>query len=182
MNFPNFLTCLRGVLAVIFAFLLFSPEPSGKKWALAVFVFAALTDYWDGVLARRMKEVSSFGKLMDPITDKMLTLSAFFSFWYLSVLPLWMVLVVAAREVAVTVVRLRMPAGSPDVAAQMSGKQKTVLQMLFIVAVLVYLAARQTPDWPPSWNGSAILMARGGMLLIVLVTLWSGAQVLLKKR
>ena len=75
-----------------------------------------------------------------------------------------------------------MPAGSPDVAAQMSGKQKTVLQMIFIIAVLLYLIARQYPDWQPSWNGRAILMTQGGMLLIVWVTVWSGVKALIKKR
>jgi CDP-diacylglycerol--glycerol-3-phosphate 3-phosphatidyltransferase len=148
--------------------------------ALFVFVLAALTDYWDGVFARRMKEVSSFGKLMDPITDKMLTLSAFFSFWYLGVLPLWMVLVVVAREAAVTVARFFMPADSPGFAAQMSGKIKTVLQIVYIIAVLLYLVARQVPDWQASWNEQATVIARLGMLVIVVLTVWSGVKVFKK--
>ena len=181
MNFANFLTCSRGVLAVIFTVLLFYPGPFGKILALFVFVLAALTDYWDGVVARRMKEISAFGKLMDPITDKMLTLSAFFSFWYLGVLPLWMVLVVVVREGVVTVARFFMPVNSSGFAAQKSGKIKTVLQFVFIIAVLLYLVARQVPDWQPVWNERAILIARGAMLLIVAVTVWSGAQVFSKK-
>ena len=181
MNLANLLTCSRGVLAIVFAALLFFPSPFGKFLALFVFITAALTDYWDGVLARRMGEVSQFGKLMDPITDKMLTLSAFFSFWVLGILPLWMVLVVAAREVAVTGARFFMPQGSPGYAATTSGKQKTVLQIIFIIAVLLYLIARQYPDWQPAWNESAIVIARVGMILIVLVTVWSGAKVFLKK-
>ena len=166
---------------MIFTALLFYPGPSGKVLALFVFVLAALTDYFDGMLARRMKEVSAFGKLMDPITDKMLTLSAFFSFWWLSVLPLWMVLVVVARELLVTVARFFMPPDSPGFAAQFSGKVKTALQFVFIIAVLSYLIARQLPDWQPEWNGQAILLARGGMLIIVLVTVWSGLQVFRRK-
>ena len=181
MNLANLLTCSRGVLAVIFAALLFSPNHFGKILALFVFVTAALTDYWDRVLARRMKEVSQFGKLMDPITDKMLTLSAFFSFWYLGILPLTMVFIVVARDVVVTGARFLMPAGSPDVAAKASGKQKTVLQMLFIIAVLLYLIARQYPEWQPAWNNRAIFIARVAMSFIVAVTVWSGLKALPKK-
>ena len=180
MNFANFLTCSRGVLAVIFTVFLFYPVSYGKIAALFVFVLAALTDYWDGVIARRMKEISSFGKLMDPITDKMLTLSAFFSFWYLGVLPLWMVLVVVVREVGVTVARFFMPVESSGFAAQHSGKVKTVLQFVFIIAVLLYLVVRQNPEWDPAWNVPAIRIARLGMLVIVALTVWSGIKVFKK--
>ena len=86
MNLANLLTCSRMALAVMFAVFLFSLNPFGKFLALFVFITAALTDYWDGVVARRMGEVSQFGRLMDPVADKTLTLSAFFSFWHLGLL------------------------------------------------------------------------------------------------
>ena len=92
-----------------------------------------------------------------------------------------MVLIVVARDVVVTGARFLMPAGSPDVAAKASGKQKTVLQMLFIIAVLLYLIARQYPEWQPAWNDRALFIARVAMSFIVAVTVWSGLKALPKK-
>ncbi len=181
MNFANLLTCSRVVLAVMFTVFLFSPEPFGKFLALFAFVAAALTDYWDGIVARGMGEVSQFGKLMDPIADKLLTLSAFLSFWYLHLLPLWMVLVVVARDIFVTAARFLMPSSSEGRAARAGGKQKTILQMLFIIAVLLYLIARQSPEWQPSWNSRALDFTRGGMFLVVVATVWSGVSIGQKK-
>ena len=181
MNFANFLTCSRIFLAVLFTVFIFSSWSFGKFFALFVFVVAALTDYWDGVVARGMGEVSSLGEIMDPIADKLLTLSAFFSFWILNLLPLWMVLVVVVRDIFVTAGRFLMPSGSQGRAARSSGKQKTMLQMLFIIAVLLYLIARQLPQWHSSWNSRALEFIHGGIFLIVLVTVWSGARALFKK-
>ena len=181
MNLANLLTCSRVILAVIFTAFLFSPGPFGKFLALFTFAAAALTDYWDGVVARGTGEVSQFGKLMDPIADKLLTLSAFFSFWRLDLIPLWTVLVVVARDIIVTGARFFMPPESRSRSARSSGKQKTVLQMLYIIAVLLYLIARQSGDWYPSWNNPALQMIHAGMLIIVAITVLSGVRVFIKK-
>ncbi len=181
MNLANRLTCSRMVLAVVFTAFLFSPGPFGKFLALFAFVAASLTDYWDGVVARGMGEVSQFGKLMDPVADKLLTLSAFLSFWRLGLLPVWMVLVVVLRDILVTAKRFSMPPTSVGLAARGSGKQKTVLQILYIIAVLLYLIARQSTEWQPLWNGYALEGIRWGMLGIVLFTVWSGVRALVKK-
>lgn len=177
MNLANLLTCSRMVLAVIFVVFLFSSSPFGNFLALFAFIAAALTDYWDGVVAREMGEVSQFGKLMDPIADKTLTLFAFFGFWYLGLLPFWMVLLVALRDVLVTTARFLVSSDGIR-AARGSGKQKTVLQILFIIAVLLYLIARQSPDWQTSWDDHALQFIHGGMFIIVLVTIWSGLRAL----
>lgn len=181
MNLANVLTCSRAGLAAVFIFFIFSTTPFGKFLALFFFIAGALTDYWDGVLARGLGEVSQFGKLMDPIADKVLTLSAFFSFWILGLLPLWMVLVVVGRDLLVTGARFFASLRREGHEVRGSGKKKTVIQILFIIAVLLYLIARQSAEWQPSWNETAIKLTNGGMLVIVLFTVWTGARALFKK-
>ena len=181
MNVANFLTCSRVILAALFTTFLFSTNPFGKFFALIAFAAAGITDYWDGKIARNMGEVSLFGKLMDPIADKILTLAAFFSFWRLSLLPLWMVLAVVLRDVLVTTSRFFMPPSSKSFSAGQSGKQKTFFQIIYIVLVLIYLIARQLPQWQTSWNEPALLLARIGMTFIVFITVWSGVRVFIKK-
>ena len=180
MNLANSLTCSRAVLAVLFTAFLFSPGPSGKILALFYFVLAALTDYWDGVVARRMKEESQFGKLMDPIADKLLTLSAFINFWILRLIPFWMVATVVVRDVVVTGARVIWKSQSDRQTVRSSGKQKTALQILYIIAVLLYLIARQRGPWKKTWDESVLQFIYLGMMVIVCVTVWSGVSVLSK--
>lgn len=165
-------------MAVLFSVFLFSSGPFGKIWALFYFVLASLTDYWDGAIARRRHEESQFGKLMDPIADKLLTLSAFINFWLLGLIPLWMAAVVLARDVAVTFARLGMKPQDKSQGAAWIGKQKTFLQIVYIIAVLLYLIARRQGPWRPAWDQTAHHAILTGMMAIVLITVWSGAQVL----
>ena len=181
MNLANILTLSRVVLAVFFAYFLFSSAPSARWVALFLFILAALTDWWDGLAARGMGETSHFGKLMDPIADKTLTLAAFISFSLLGLVPWWAVAVIVARDVYVTAARLRMSPEDPAISAKPSGKKKTALQMFYIILVLFYLIAIRLPSWRPSWNAPALVAIHIGMGAIVLMTLWSGAKVLFKK-
>ena len=178
MNPANFLTCSRAVLAGAVVFFIFSFNPFGRVVALFLFVVAALTDYWDGWIARELGQVSAFGKLMDPLADKALTLSAFLSFWRLGLLPFWMVAVIAVRDAAVTASRFWVPAEARG--ASSGGKHKTVLQILFIIAVLCYLVARELPQWKEAWNARALVFINSGMVFIVFVTVWTGTRVVFK--
>ena len=150
--------------------------------ALAVFLAASLTDYLDGRIARQRNEVTSFGRLMDPIADKTLTLGAFGSFWALGILPGLWVLVVAAREIFVTWVRLFSSRTNQDQAVRSSGKQKTVFQMIYISLVLAYLYVRRAPFWDSDWDSLAMRLVRLGMIFIVTLTLWSGLRLLITRR
>ena len=181
MNLANLLTYSRMILALVFWGFLFSPHPFGKLIAFCVFILASLTDYWDGMVARKMGQTSRIGKLMDPIADKVLMLAAFFGFWRLGLIPLWMAGVVIARDVIVTLPRLGMSAENPRLPATSAGKKKTAFQMFYILAVLVYLMAAQAAFWQPSWNGRAELFIRAGMIVVVAMTLWSGSKALAKK-
>ena len=176
MNLANLLTCSRMILAVLFAYFLFSQAPFARFIALFIFIAAALTDWWDGLAARGMGQTSHFGKLMDPIADKILTLAAFISFCVLGLIPWWVVGIIAAREIWVTVARLQMAPGNPKIAAVPAGKHKTVLQMLYIIAVLLYLIAVQSPYWNAAWDGRAEVLTLAGACLIAAVTLYSGIR------
>jgi CDP-diacylglycerol--glycerol-3-phosphate 3-phosphatidyltransferase len=112
----------------------------GRWWALVVFLVAAATDFLDGHLARRWKVVSSFGKLADPIADKVLVLAVLVALSVVDGVPMWPIAILAAREIAVTLGRLWV-ANRLVIPASRGGKIKTTLQ---IAAITFYL-------WPPSF-------------------------------
>ena len=138
LNVPNAFTFLRVVLVPVVLWLLTLDTDAGAWWALVVFVFAAWTDSVDGWVARRYGRVTRWGQLADPIADKLLVLGALASLALVDAAPWWAVGVIAAREVVVTIVRVRLVAGRGLVVpASIWGKVKTITQ---IVAVSAYLA------------------------------------------
>ncbi len=182
MNLPNLLTVSRFFLSFVVVYLVLVDNGRLAPWALATFLLASMTDYWDGALARRRGQTSVFGALLDPIADKALTLCAFLSFWKLNLVPGLWVAVVASRDVLVTAFRLFSLGQNFDLAARPSGKGKTLFQMVYICAVLGYLACRGQSFWDTAWNAPAERFVRGGMLVAVLLALWSGTSVLLKRK
>lgn len=188
MNIPNALTCLRIVLTFVFLFLLFLNGLLVKILALVVFLAASITDYWDGKIARSTHQVTAFGRVMDPIADKFLALSAFIGFSQKGLIAAWMVVLVAARDFLITGIRLAIPqkASSPSGenlhAARSSGKNKTVLQFVFILFVLSFLVFKETAFWNPAWEATWIRVIRASMAVVVIVTLWSGTRYLIKNR
>jgi CDP-diacylglycerol---glycerol-3-phosphate 3-phosphatidyltransferase len=177
MNLANILTCSRMVMAVFFTAFLFSANPFGKILSLVLFLAASITDYYDGKIARERGQISAFGKMMDPLADKVLTLSAFISFWWLGLVPWWMVLIVVVRDALVTLSRFLMPKESEGRSARGSGKGKTALQMAFIMGVLLYLIARESPYWQTAWNPNAILVIECAMGLITALTVWTALRI-----
>lgn len=177
-HLPNILTLIRVPLAGIFLYLLVQPGLDSKIQALLVFVIAAITDYFDGYLARKYHLYSNFGKLMDPITDKVLTLCAFGIFAWMHLFPLWMFWVVAGREVGITIFRLWAKGRGLVLAAETAGKWKTTLQMVVIIGVLIFLILNES-GWIVS-SGTALIWIKGifiGMLAVVVLTLQSGLSV-----
>ena len=139
MNLPNKLTLLRIILIPIFVVLFeVALIPYNMIWALLVFVIAAITDQLDGHLARKNNQVTSFGKLADPLADKLLTISALICFVEKGVpyLPGWAVIIIIARELIVTGIRMIALTDNTVIAASMGGKSKTVAQIGVIVLVM----------------------------------------------
>ena len=136
MNPPNILTLSRFGMALLLMVCLSVSFPGAALLALIIFILAAITDALDGHLARTIYGCSDFGKLMDPLADKVLTAAAFIGFVELGVMPAWMVTLILAREFMVTGLRLLAADKGIVLAAGVWGKHKTVWQMLFIIAVL----------------------------------------------
>src|SRR3989442_6093540 len=113
MNLPNKLTISRFILTIAFLVVMFSRVRFHQTIALALFVAAGISDFLDGQIARRRKLITNFGILMDPLADKIMVCSAFIAFVGLNWIPAWMVVIVVARGLSIT--RLRVLAGSKNV-------------------------------------------------------------------
>jgi CDP-diacylglycerol--glycerol-3-phosphate 3-phosphatidyltransferase len=144
MNVPNQLTVARFVLTVVFLAVLFSGIPYHYSLSLILFGIASLTDFYDGKIARRDNLITDFGKLMDPLADKILTGSAFIAFVGLDLMSAWMVIIIVARELAITGLRLLAASKNIVLAAERFGKHKTISQITAILSVLVMISY---PGW-----------------------------------
>jgi len=182
MNLPNTLTLSRiGMTAVLMVLLMLS-FPFSKSLALLVFVVAGLTDYLDGYLARNVYGVTSFGKLMDPLADKILVCAAFVSFVELGLLPAWIVVIIISREFLVTGLRLLAAGKGKVISAGQWGKHKTVWQIIAISVILLGLAIRTdilsvvNPGVIADYNFAFGYIALGVGGAAVLITVVSGAM------
>ncbi|HEY3861380.1 MAG TPA: CDP-diacylglycerol--glycerol-3-phosphate 3-phosphatidyltransferase [Verrucomicrobiae bacterium] len=137
MNVPNKLTISRFVLTAAFLVVIFARWPYYETIALGLFSVASLTDYFDGKIARRDHLITNFGILMDPLADKILVCSAFIAFVGLGWVPAWMAVIIVARELAITGLRLLAASKNLVLAAEGFGKHKTISQIVAIIALLV---------------------------------------------
>src|ERR1051326_1638683 len=146
MNLPNKLTLSRFFLTVAFLAVMFSQIRFHETIALFLFSAAGISDFLDGQIARRQKLITNFGILMDPLADKIMVCSAFIAFVGLSWIPAWMVVIVVARELAITGLRLLAASKNVVLAAEGYGKHKTVSQIVAIISILVLHSYEQ---WGP---------------------------------
>ena len=177
MNVPNVLTLSRIVLAIVMVCLLEKGSSVGNISAFIVFAAASLTDFYDGYWAKTRGLVSNFGKIMDPVADKVLILSAFGVFAHIGVIAWWMFIVIAAREILVTASRLWAVGQGQVLAAEYAGKVKTVVQIIAVSVILLYLVARQSgycSSWFPDVQNLWLGINEALMLLVVILTVYSG--------
>src|SRR3974390_1023571 len=144
MNLPNKLTVSRFGLTIAFLAVMFSRARFHETIALALFIAGGVTDLLDGQIARRRKLITNFGLLMDPLADKIMVCSAFIAFVGLQWIPAWMVVIVVARELAITGLRLLAASKNVVLAAEGYGKHKTISQIVAIIAILVLAGY---PQW-----------------------------------
>ncbi len=185
MNWPNALTMSRVGFAVIISWFLLQNILIGHVLAAFCFALAALTDLYDGYLARQMKLTSSFGKIMDPIADKVLMLSVFTSLSILGMVMPWMVIVIAIREIWVTADRLMAMRAGKVLAAERAGKVKTTLQMISVGVILAYLIAEQSSHatkWFYSTQNMWLGFIQILMAMTVAITVLSGIAYFRSKR
>ncbi len=191
MNIANRLTILRIILTFVFLFFLLFPfKGDWAFWAkvasLIIFTFAALSDFFDGMIAHTKNMVTDFGKLMDPIADKILVLAAFTAFVQMQLIDAWMCVIIVSREISITSLRLLALNKGRVLSAAKAGKHKTVSQMVAIFFILGFIVFKEVMKafftWNPAWeqffrNSIYILM-----LFTVGLTLYSGLYYLWENR
>lgn len=176
MNLPNKLTMLRMAMIPLFLVFVLIPNTLFSHTylaALAVFAAASFTDLLDGRIARSRGLITDFGKLMDPLADKLLVMSALVSFVQLTWVPGVVVVIILAREFLVTSVRLIAAGKGTVLAADQWGKMKTVSQMVWICYLLL---SRWLMSWPQLEPAFDVMLGVHYVLMavVVLLTLYSG--------
>ncbi len=186
MNLANRLTAARFFLTLFFVAALSCGFPYCKTLALFLFVLAGVTDYADGMVARRYSLVTDFGKLMDPLIDKIMMAAAYICLVPLGAIPAWAVVIIISREFLITGLRLLALSRGSVLAAEALGKHKTGWQIATVIYFLALLSLKELWRWKtaaPAWYLAAWF--DGGATLITItiaLTLISGAGYLWKNR
>ncbi len=183
---PNILSGIRIILAPIFLALFFQDDFLMKAIGLAVYIVAAITDYYDGYFARKYKVYSDFGAFLDPLADKFLTFSGFIvlPFIALDQFPWWAIILIIIRDTVITVLRVYMKRKHVPMVTRFTAKIKTTIQMIFLYLGLaiglfqgVDFFAGAWVDWILSTNIMLILM-----IFVTTVTVYSGLEYLYVNR
>ena len=136
MNLPNLLSLFRIVLTPLFIIFLFSDD---RLLALIIFAVAAITDAYDGHLARKYNQITPQGKFLDPLADKILVLSAFFSFAFIGIIDFWMVGIITFRDMFITGLRWIISNKGFEFVTSKLSKYKTAFQLTIIILTLIFL-------------------------------------------
>jgi CDP-diacylglycerol---glycerol-3-phosphate 3-phosphatidyltransferase len=178
LNIPNLLTVFRILLVPLLVVVLLTKFDGKEFVGLGLFLLAALTDFLDGFLARRRKQITRLGMLLDPAADKILTSAAFISLVEIAprlpgstttIVPAWMVVVIVAREFAVSALRSFAAAEHVVIPAGLSGKIKTVVQVISIALIIIYNQLGEFRHLAP-WS----------LWVAVVVTAYSGIEYFLR--
>lgn len=187
ISLPNSLTLLRILLTPVFAFLLFSESSFWKQIALLVFIVAALTDWYDGWVARRYGYISRFGKFLDPLADKILSATALFAFVYLNLVDAWMVWIIVVRDFLITGLRTLAEYRDHPITTSRGAQAKTFGQIVVIYYILIlYVASSIAPlrqqfgDWIDTLLHPQVLF--GMMLVVTLSNVGTGIIYLIDNR
>ena len=185
MNLPNKLTIARIILAPIFMIFLLIDNMYLRYLSTLIFIVAALTDAYDGYLARKTGVITGFGKFMDPLADKILVSTAFISFVALGYVQTWMVLVIILREFFVTGFRSLAAYKGVVIMPSYWAKWKTGCQMMVIIIILVYINLKSTlislgNDWSVFTTDSIFRIFDVMIFITMLLTVGTGIDYLVK--
>ena len=177
MNWANRLTLSRLLLTMLFVVALNSSWQYARTSALVIFLVAGLTDFVDGEVARRYGIITNFGKLMDPLVDKIMIAAAFISLVPLKAVPAWAATTVVARDFLITGLRLMASANGRILPAEWLGKQKTSWQVITVIFFLTLLSIHElryadatTTWWFRAWHEAGRLL----VWITVVLTIYSG--------
>lgn len=182
LNTPNKLTIARMIITPVFlAVLLWESLPHRFLIATIIYSIAAITDAIDGKLARKNNQITNFGKLLDPIADKVLTTSALLAFMVMDLCNIWIVMIVLTREFAVASIRMIAAANGVVIPANFWGKLKTVSQMTFTIVIMLLgevqgLLQTYAADFAATLPDNLLSWISNGLLWITaILTVISGA-------
>ena len=169
---PNLLSLFRILIIPLLVYLLSFPDRRSALWAAALFLIAAITDYFDGYFARRNKSVSDLGKILDPLADKLMVASALVMLAAMDrpgepSVPAWLVVIILARESAVTVIRGIALSDGIIMQSEPLGKYKFILQAYAIVALLLHYRY---------WGFDFFVAGMYFLLLSAIIAVWSGVN------
>ena len=173
MNLPNKLTLLRICLIPVFVILMLSKVSNFFLISCIIFIIASITDFLDGKIARKYNLVTDFGKFMDPLADKLLVLSALICMIEYDLVAGWMVIIIVARELTVSILRAIAADNGKVIAASSGGKIKTTSQMIAIILLLI--GANYS-------NSQIVFVGTIAMYIATIFTLYSGIDYLYKNR
>lgn len=185
MSFPNQLSLLRILLSPVFLFLFLSENHLYRQLSLFIFFIAVMTDWYDGWLARKYGQISKFGIFIDPLADKILTSAAFVAFYYLGIMPLWMVIVIVVRDLVITVYRSYQEFNGKTMKTSFIAKTKTFIQMTYVflmlimICILTFNIEIKYQDLINTFISSDINYIL--MLAITLLTLYTGVSYFFEK-
>lgn len=186
-NVPNILSIIRIILSPVFLLMFLNGNSFLQKLSLVVFFAAVLTDWYDGWHARKYDSITNFGIFIDPLADKVLTTFAFYLFYLLGFMPLWMLIVIALRDIAVTLIRSYDEYKGMTMKTSFIAKTKTFIQMTYIFAILVLLVYISGGEMTKLKEDVRYFIFESGvnyvlMLIVTGLTFYTGADYLLRGR
>ena len=187
MILPNQLTILRIVLTPVFLYFFISDDLLMKQISLAVFFVAALSDWYDGWLARKFNYITEWGKFMDPLADKILTSAAFIGFVLVGLLEWWMVAIILVRDFIITFLRIYADRKGLVFTTSYYAQWKTLLQMVFLYYLLIIYIGSVTPELNSEFSKVFQVLLNPEllyfiMLLITIITVHSGLFYIYKNK
>jgi CDP-diacylglycerol--glycerol-3-phosphate 3-phosphatidyltransferase len=187
MTFSNQLTILRIVLVPVFVLLLMQESAWYKLLGVVVFAFASLTDIYDGYHARKYGQITRLGAFLDPLADKLLITSAFLFYVWEGYLALWMVLLVAARDIMITGLRVYAEHIDHPVVTSQEAKYKTLAQNLFAYIIMLFILLKEKSFFGQRLANVMDEILKSPwldyvMLAVTLFTVWTGVSYLISNR
>ena len=170
MNLPIFLTLLRILLIPVLVVVLLTPFEGKELTAFTIFVLAAITDSLDGILARRRKQITAIGKLLDPIADKLLIASAFICLVELRIVPAWMVVIILGREIAVTGFRALASSKGVIISASRIAKLKMLFESITIGILIL----------GEKYLGGLYVLSQIGLWIVIVTAVVSAVEYYIK--
>jgi CDP-diacylglycerol---glycerol-3-phosphate 3-phosphatidyltransferase len=187
MNVPNILSVIRIILSPVFLYLYLTGDVFLQRLSLVIFFIAVLTDWYDGWYARKYKSITKTGIFLDPLADKILTTFAFILFYMKDMLPYWMLIIIAIRDIVITILRSYDEYRGFTIKTSKIAKTKTFLQMtyiFFILGLFILPTFNIEEKLKISVNDFLFNSATNYifMLVITLITLYTGFSYFIEKR